>query len=340
MPEAGLELLLAIRRLELARTPQPADDAARASFRRKARVLVLELELRDDGAGDAADVALADAAWGVEVLLPSWDPRGALQLRACPFGVGRRVGARLWPSASLIVAWARRRWGADPPPERRPQRILELGAGTGAAGLAVAAHLPRCSSCRAAPGGRGETPVSGDDGCCHEVVLSDNDPRVLRLLRQNVAGFELRRSRLQRARSTGCRCCRTSCKTLDASSVEEAKRFVEEGGGRFDVVIASDLVYEHRMLPLVLDALLVLLRSSGEGESVALLALELRPCGADLRRALPEEARARGLVAEDATDEVLELLPPPPPPGLAVPPLESRQQRLYVVRRAVDCGRP
>lgn len=269
----------------------------------------------------------------LDVLLPLWGPIGDLQLRACPSCSGR-IGARLWPCAALIVGWVRR-YFAEPPvadlsplgtvagnvqQAHRPWRSVEIGAGTGACTLALAAHATNWKT---------------SASTVLQAVATDGDSRVFPLLDRNCLDF-MRRAKFDYIAGTVSNSTRISVDSalLQVENGFCARTFHEKHGGPYDVVIVSDVVYEHRLLCPLLDAVGKLLSATGT-ESVptlglALISLELRPCGVDLRTALPKEAFARGWqVCADITDEV-RFFAPLSPEVLAVPPLESRH-RLFLL---------
>merc|ERR1712226_1284255 len=62
--------------------------------------------------------------------------------------------------------------------------------------------------------------------------------------------------------------------------------------------------------------------------AVLVLALEMRPCGVDLAKACPEEARRHGIELRDCTDDI-RLWMIVAPQELAIPPVEKRH-RLFV----------
>ena len=88
------------------------------------------------------------------------------------------VGFVMWPAAVILSRLLCRH-----PELVRGQRVLEIGAGLGLAGL-VAAHLQQTSSKLAEPSSRGS--VDGRGGAS-SVTLSDFNPLVLRALEANVA---------------------------------------------------------------------------------------------------------------------------------------------------------
>ena len=100
--------------------------------------------------------------------------------------------------------------------------------------------------------------------------------------------------------------------------------------GLFDLILASDVLYDHRLVKPLCRALAALLKRTGE----AALSVELRPCGVDLRAAVEMEAQNHGLNVTDVTD-MLKIWVTPMPPELQVPPLEERH-RMFVAKWAKD----
>lgn len=180
VPEApaGLEVLI-LGAAGVGRVASEEEKPRRAArFHAQARQVTLEVA----APGVVPPLSLQPVAGrAVEVLLPLWGPEGDIQLRACAFG-GGRVGARLWPCALLVAAWIRYRAAYMAGNAVRPERAIELGAGTGACGLALAAHA-------ATPyAGREDREAQGArTSPSLDLLLTDSDPRVLPLLRNNVA---------------------------------------------------------------------------------------------------------------------------------------------------------
>ncbi|OLP92255.1 Alpha N-terminal protein methyltransferase 1 [Symbiodinium microadriaticum] len=237
---------------------------------------------------------LGGSSW--DVILPMAAPEGNLQLQAMPYeGFSSRgaVGARLWPCSLLVAAYIRRLYAYNP--EQLRARLLELGSGSGLCGLVAAAH--------------GAT-----------VVLSDGDARVLPLLQRNVAEY---------ARRAGAP--RPHVLRVDFANTADVEAVLEQFD-RFDFVIASDVLYEHRLVSPFFRAATKLLRTSEALEKsipTILVAVELRPCGVDLAVAIQEEGQRHGFAVSDVTGQ-LRMWVLTPPDELQVPPLEERH-RLYVV---------
>ena len=113
---------------------------------------------------------------------------------------------------------------------------------------------------------------------------------------------------------------------------QETKDLAEQGF--FDLVLASDVLYEHRLVKPLCRALGLLLSETGE----AALSVELRPCGVDLQAALQSEAEGYGLKVSDIT-EMLKIWVTPMPSELQVPPLEKRH-RIFLVKKTHDWLEP
>eukprot|EP01047_Picozoa_sp_COSAG01_P034443 COSAG01_NODE_2588_length_7414_cov_4.548052_4_plen_491_part_00 len=130
-------------------------------------------------------------------------PAGRLLLRQVPQLVREHfeVGYKLWPNALLLSRWlvasspAGLRFSPGVRPLLRGAHVLELGAGTGLLGLAVAAAArderaasraaASAADCGTAATAAGAQPM-GEDGLA-SLTLTDFNPEVLRNLRYNVA---------------------------------------------------------------------------------------------------------------------------------------------------------
>ena len=237
---------------------------------------------------------LGGSSW--DVILPMAAPEGNLQLQAMPYeGFSSRgaVGARLWPCSLLLAAYIRRLYAYKP--DQLRARLLELGSGSGLCGLVAAAH--------------GAT-----------VVLSDGDARVLPLLQRKVAEY---------ARRAGAP--RPHVLRVDFANTADVEAVLEQFD-RFDFVVASDVLYEHRLVAPLFRAATKLLRTSEHLEKsipTILVAVELRPCGVDLAVAIQEEGQHHGFAVSDVTAQ-MRMWVVTPPDELQVPPLEERH-RLYLV---------
>ena len=252
-----------------------------------------------------SDLDVLGGCW--DILLPLAAPEGNLQLQAAPFGgFSSRgpVGARVWPCSLLVTAYIRRLYAYSP--DQLQTQLLELGSGSGLCGLVAAAH--------------GAT-----------VVLSDGDARVLPLLNRNVADYARRHHGP-----------RPQVLRLDFSGSGDVEAAVENFG-RFDIVIASDVLYEHRLVsPFFRSAIELLRPPSQEGKArmrpTMLVAAELRPCGVDLAMAIQNEGSHYGFAVTDVTDQ-MQLWVVTPPEELQVPPLEQRH-RLYVISSQASSTQP
>lgn len=237
-----------------------------------------------------------DAVSRCDVLLPMAAPESHLQLQALPFGLPGAVGAHLWPSAQLSAAYLRRRYAYD---GFNTIRALELGSGCGVVGLVAAAHGA-------------------------EVILSDGDARVLPLLRSNCYDF---------SRRSGTRSLEVI--KLDFASEQDCKDFAEKYGA-VDLLLASDVLYEHQLVAKFLRSATVLTCDE------LILAVELRPCGVDLQDAILSDAPRYGFDATDVTDKVKMWVTPwsrastseSSVSSLKIPPLEERH-RLFLLKRAL-----
>lgn len=226
-----------------------------------------------------------------DVLLPMAAPEGHLQLQALPFGLPGAVGSHLWPSAQLLAAQLRRRYAFAPKPA---PSALELGSGCGVAGLVAAAHGV-------------------------QVTFSDCDPRVLPLLRANCCDF---------SRRTGGPDLKVI--KFDFASEQDSKDLVL-ADGPFDLLLASDVLYEHHLVSKFFRSAKMLTTAAAE----VLLAVELRPCGVDLSEAIVSEAKKCGFEAVDVTRK-LKMWVTPMPPELKIPPLEERHRIFVATKQSAD----
>jgi len=211
----------------------------------------------------------------IDVLIPLNTVK-PLQLRARSFNGGGAVGTRLWPCALLVASWIATQFADHGRLVAKEQgnamlhfnAVVEIGAGTGVCGLAAAA-------------------------CGAQVVLTEKDPRTLRLLHENVTDF---------VRRTACGQKVPCVRRLDLFATGDIEALCREMGP-FDMVLCSDVIYEHQLLQPLLSAAAALLRQPGELERrdspQLVLAVELRPCGVDLLAAVPVEARRHGLLLRD-----------------------------------------
>ena len=152
-----------------------------------------------------------------------------------------------------------------------------------------------------------------------KVTCSDSDSRVLPLLRENCADFGRRHG--------------VSVEVLKLDFATLSEDVLDENGEKhrlfddFDLILASDVVYEHRLVkPLV--------ACCGRMAKSAALAVELRPCGVDLEKALREEAALKGLRVEEISEELSAWLVVPPL-ELQVPPVEKRH-RLFLLKKPLE----
>ena len=274
---------------------ESSEAVARFSRPSRTRLGRVTLRLRREWRGtDLADLARPGVG-PWDVLFPLATPNGHLQLQASPFGgLSRGAVGARVWPCSLLVAAYIRRLYAY---KGLQVQLLELGSGSGLCGLVAAAH--------------GAT-----------VVLSDGDPRVLPLLHRNVADYVRRHEGP-----------RPHVLRLDFSSAADVEAAIEKYG-RFDVVIASDVLYEHRLVSPFFRSAAELLRSQDPDtrcltSPTILVAVELRPCGVDLAVAMQEEGQHHGYAVKDVTNE-MQLWVLTLPDELQVPPLEERH-RLYMV---------
>mmetsp|Transcript_71421 Transcript_71421/g.232070 ORF Transcript_71421/g.232070 Transcript_71421/m.232070 type:complete len:285 (+) Transcript_71421:103-957(+) len=181
-------------------------------------------------------------------------------------------GCRLWAAALALVGALRRL----PEAAVAGRCVIELGAGCGLPGVSA-------------------LPLG-----CRELVLSDSDEAALWLLRGN----------LQRCATPSAQICppepMVSAIQLDFCDAMAVQRVVEMPGGQcprlFDVVLASEFVYESGVLQRFVAGVAILLAPGG----LALAANRDRPlAGPKLREQLRDEAAHHSLVvqilpAEDA----------------------------------------
>ena len=134
-----------------------------------------------DAATDTGDAPSPHVA-GPFQLTPSSPVPPAFTLsitRAVGDGIGIQSGLYLWPAASALACFLLRHWAslearvmAAVVPAGAPLRIVEVGAGVGLTGLALAAHLKSIPN-----------PV--------QLVLTDRDDNALSLLRANATALQL-----------------------------------------------------------------------------------------------------------------------------------------------------
>eukprot|EP00434_Breviolum_minutum_P019144 symbB.v1.2.016873.t3/scaffold1300.1/size126151/10 len=122
---------------------------------------------------------------------------------------------------------------------------------------------------------------------------------------------------------------------LDFASEQDCKDFAEKYGA-VDLLLASDVLYEHQLVAKFLRSATVLTCDE------LILAVELRPCGVDLKDAILSDAPRYGFDATDVTDKVKMWVTPwsrastseSSVSSLKIPPLEERH-RLFLLKRAL-----
>lgn len=101
--------------------------------------------------------------------------------------------------------------------------------------------------------------------------------------------------------------------------------------GPFDLLLASDVLYEHHLVSKFFRSAKMLTTAAAE----VLLAVELRPCGVDLSEAIVSEAKKCGFEAVDVTRK-LKMWVTPMPPELKIPPLEERHRIFVATKQSAD----
>ena len=101
--------------------------------------------------------------------------------------------------------------------------------------------------------------------------------------------------------------------------------------GPFDLLLASDVLYEHHLVPKFFRSAKMLTTAAAE----VLLAVELRPCGVDLSEAIVLEAKKCGFEAVDVTRK-LKMWVTAMPPELKIPPLEERHRIFVATKQSVE----
>ncbi|KDN43894.1 hypothetical protein K437DRAFT_274750 [Tilletiaria anomala UBC 951] len=155
--------------------------------------------------------------------------------------VADALGGRTWGAApllawELLAATTRRAPGGEkagqsplaPQPTAAPRRILELGAGTGLAGLALASFLEQQHSARVAKEDAANEQVMPPP---YELVLTDHHPNVLANLRQNVELWMKEQQQQQQQPSRSRVAGRIDCCELDWYEVYRASLPTEGAPG-------------------------------------------------------------------------------------------------------------
>jgi SAM-dependent methyltransferase len=145
-------------------------------------------------------------------------------------------GQVVWPSAVALVEWA-----AAHVELFHGAAVLELGSGTGACGLALAQH-------------------------CGAMVLTDYEPAVLELLRENMVrnashtGGAVEVARLAWGDAEGAE---SVAGGLPAEFWARCPAVGAEGFAGFDALIGTDVVYDGAVVPALLASAHALLRPGG-----------------------------------------------------------------------------
>ena len=178
----------------------------------------------------------------------------------------RACGCQLWAASVVLIQFL-----CAQPETVRGRRVLELGSGSGLTGLVTRVLLGAA-----------------------KVVLSDSNPHVLKLLRHNCelnceANPRMARNSLQVA-------------SLDWASKTEARELLhahaaDARGDGFDVILASDTVYEPSSTRHVWRCVGDML--SHEPGACFVCAYELRLCFKDLFSNFQAEAKRAGFIAEE-----------------------------------------
>ena len=119
------------------------------------------------------------------------------------------------------------------------------------------------------------------------------------------------------------------------SSIQQDSKDLALTHGPFDLLLASDVLYEHHLVPKFFRSVQMLTTAAAE----VLLAVELRPCGVDLSEAIVSEAKKYGFEAVDVTRK-LKMWVTAMPPELKVPPLEERHRIFVATKQSVADGQP
>eukprot|EP00315_Gephyrocapsa_oceanica_P025751 CAMPEP_0185460846 /NCGR_PEP_ID=MMETSP1365-20130426/88421_1 /TAXON_ID=38817 /ORGANISM="Gephyrocapsa oceanica, Strain RCC1303" /LENGTH=268 /DNA_ID=CAMNT_0028067479 /DNA_START=55 /DNA_END=857 /DNA_ORIENTATION=+ len=233
---AGHETEAGQRALAMMVVAEPAQRLCRSYRRRVLRALLRSLDGHEIDEGLVVEYLAADSAGGPEPPPPSgvtFEISGSrLFLETSDtFGGGVETSGRLWPAAPALAAWLHAHAA-----QLTAARVLELGAGPGLCGLALA--------------------------CCAEaerVTLTDLVPDALRRLSSSAAALAPRLSG------------RVSIEALDwrdnewracEAALPSPPPAGAGGERRVDLVIASDVAYDPLLLRHLCDTIGAVLRVS------------------------------------------------------------------------------
>ncbi|XP_024030456.1 protein N-lysine methyltransferase METTL21A [Morus notabilis] len=144
------------------------------------------------------------------------------------------TGQLVWPGAMLLNDYLSK--NAD---LLKGCSVIELGSGVGITGIL-------CSR------------------FCRQVVLTDHNEEVLKILKKNV---ELHSS------SENYNCCAgLAVEKLEWGHSEEICRILENYSGGFDLILGADICFQQSSVPLLFDTVEKLLRVRGRGQCKFILA--------------------------------------------------------------------
>uniref|UniRef100_A0A5B6YPA8 Putative Methyltransferase family protein isoform 3 n=1 Tax=Davidia involucrata TaxID=16924 RepID=A0A5B6YPA8_DAVIN len=144
------------------------------------------------------------------------------------------TGQLVWPGATLLNDYLSK--NAE---MLQGCSIIELGSGVGVTGILCGRF-------------------------CHEVLLTDHNEEVLKILKKNI---ELHAS----SDNTNC-CAGLIAEKLEWGNSDQLNQILQRHPGGFDLILGADICFQQSSIPLLFDSVKQLLSIRGKGQSKFILA--------------------------------------------------------------------